>query len=63
MVGVLLTLASCIGDTRLLIILAYVKDYSQKLLVIIIIIIIVNLFYGEYMIRPPAYLPYGPHGY
>ncbi len=33
-VGVLLTLASCIGDTRLLTILAYIKDYNPKLLVI-----------------------------
>ncbi len=39
MVGVLLTLASCIGDTRLLTILAYIKDYNPQLLVIIIIII------------------------
>ncbi len=41
MVGGLLTLASCIGDTHLLTILAYIKDYNPKLLVIIIIIIIV----------------------
>ncbi len=40
-VEVLLTLASCIGDTRLLTILAYIKDYNPKLLVIIIIIIII----------------------
>ncbi len=36
-----LTLTSCIGDTRLLTILAYIKDYTPKLLVIIIIIIII----------------------
>ncbi len=45
MVGVLLTLASCIGDTRLLTILAYIKNYNPKLLVIIIIIIIINFIY------------------
>ncbi len=41
MVSVLLTLASCIGDTRFLTILANIKDYNPKLLVIIIIIIII----------------------
>ncbi len=40
-VGVLLTLANCIGDPYLLTILAYIKDYNPKLLVIIIIIIII----------------------
>ncbi len=37
-VGVLLTLAFCIGDTCLLTILAYIKDYNPKRLLIIIII-------------------------
>ncbi len=41
MIGVLLTLASCIGDPCLLTILAYIKEYNPKLLVIIIIIIII----------------------
>ncbi len=41
MVGVLLILTSSIGDTRLLTILAYIKNYNPKLLVIIIIIIII----------------------
>ncbi len=40
-VVVLLTLASCIGDTYLLTILAYINNYNPKLLVIIIIIIII----------------------
>ncbi len=48
-VGVLLTLTRCIGDTHLLTILTYIKDYNPKLLVIIIIIIIVKSFY------PPLY--------
>ncbi len=42
-VGVLLTLASCIEDPCLLTILAYTKNYNPKLLVIIIIIIIMML--------------------
>ncbi len=40
-VGVLLTLASCIVDPCLLTILDYIKNYNPKLLVIIIIIMIV----------------------
>ncbi len=55
--GVLLTLASCIGDTHMLTILAYINDCSPKVLVIIIIIntmlplqtheitLIINLYY------------------
>ncbi len=43
-VGILLTLASCIGDPYLLTILAYIKNYNPKLLVIIIIIVITWFF-------------------
>ncbi len=42
--GVLLTLASCIGDPYLLTILAYIKDYNPKILVIIIIIIVISIY-------------------
>ncbi len=42
-VVVLLTLTRCIGDTCLLTILTYIKNYNPKLLVIIIIIIIHQL--------------------
>ncbi len=49
-VRVLLTLASYIGDTRFLTILAYIKDYNPKLLVIIIIIIIVIIIIIDHML-------------
>ncbi len=49
-------LASCIGDTRLLTILAYIKDYNPKLLVIIIIII--SVYWAVVTQHITACLPY-----
>ncbi len=50
-VGVLLTLASCIGDPCLLTILAYIKDYNPKLLVIIIIKIIKGFYSPQLKVK------------